>query len=812
MKNAMLMNKVGSIILAAALAALSISCVNVKELDGRLDELDVKIETLTSKLSELNASTIKLSKLVNGSTLITSFVKTDAGYELSLSDGSVMTVHYGATSPLCIPTLVVDDKGFWQYSFDDKVFNYVEGADNVHVGDCNVPQFSIDEKLFWTISIDGGKTWTRLTDETGKPLSADPVVASGYGGPILDVVYDDEASLMRLTLKNGTIVDVPVAVDFSLNIVGLNADESFYLGETREYEVKSVGVKDIIVDASQGWKVVFSDGKCAISSPSSGAAGIVSISVLAVSDKGLLMNRAFSVNLIAKALSEAGCQTWRDFDSGSASNLLLDFSYAGYDHGETAPGDVNSFGWRTIDVTKYGAKPDDGLSDRAAFEQAVADALGGKASNADAKAVIYFPAGEYILHTADDDTDGKTNTLTIRAGNIVLKGAGRDKTTLVMKDPALPTDENVLYSSPSMLEFKHQSGLSKLADVTSDAPKGSFSVSVSAGAESIKAGDFVCLHLLNNNPELIAEELAPYTLESGMKDLSEDGVKVFDYHQVKSVENGVITFCEPIMRKVDAKWGWTIQKYPHYENVGIEDLSFKGFSKDDFEHHGSWEDDGAYKPVNMIRITNGWMRRVGFIDVSEACSVTNCANISVYDVTIEGNRGHSSIRSQQSSRVFIGKVRETSGSGAGQYHAVGVSKPSMGTVLWRNEWGNDSCFESHATQPRATLIDCCKGGWMYFRQGGDEAQVPNHLADLTIWNFESITPFADTWIWWNASSKWWKFLPPVIVGFHGSSCNFDQSQLLVDEAHGEIVAPQSLYEAQLSRRLGYVPSWLNALK
>ena len=101
---------------------------------------------------------------------------------------------------------------------------------------------------------------------------------------------------------------------------------------------------------------------------------------------------------------------------------------------------------------------------------------------------------------------------------------------------------------------------------------------------------------------------------------------------------------------------------------------------------------------------------------------------------------------------------------------------------------------------------------MYFRQGGDEAQVPNHLADLTIWNFESITPFADTWIWWNASSKWWKFLPPVIVGFHGSSCNFDQSQLLVDEAHGEIAAPHSLYEAQLSRRLGYVPSWLNALK
>lgn len=49
--------------------------------------------------------------------------------------------------------------------------------------------------------------------------------------------------------------------------------------------------------------------------------------------------------------------------------------------------------------------------------------------------------------------------------------------------------------------------------------------------------------------------------------------------------------------------------------------------------------------------------------------------------------------------------------------------------------GDDSCFESHATQPRATLIDCCTGGFMHWRQGGDSAQMPNHMENLTIWNF-----------------------------------------------------------------------------
>ena len=61
----------------------------------------------------------------------------------------------------------------------------------------------------------------------------------------------------------------------------------------------------------------------------------------------------------------------------------------------------------------------------------------------------------------------------------------------------------------------------------------------------------------------------------------------------------------------------------------------------------------------------------------------------------------------------------------------------MGAVIWRVHWGLDACFESHATQPRATLIDNCTGGFMQSRQGGDYNQLPNHLDDLTIWNMYS---------------------------------------------------------------------------
>lgn len=178
------------------------------------------------------------------------------------------------------------------------------------------------------------------------------------------------------------------------------------------------------------------------------------------------------------------------------------------------------------------------------------------------------------------------------------------------------------------------------------------------------------------------------------------------------------------------------------------------------------------------------MRRVNFISVSEANSITSSANVSAYDIKIDGNRGHAAIRSQGSSRVFIGKVTDrTNGplidnrgviqQGAGQYHACGVSKPSMGAVIWRVHWGLDACFESHATQPRATLIDNCTGGFMQSRQGGDYNQLPNHLDDLTIWNMYSErsrtasgnSAPAGVFDWWRIGFKGWKFLPPLLSVF-----------------------------------------------
>ena len=555
----------------------------------------------------------------------------------------------------------------------------------------------------------------------------------------------------------------------------------------------------------------------------------------------LLMKKLFTILFAAlSATTSLHAQTtpaWQKFVNNADDNVLLNFSYAGYHHGTELPvdeKDVNvlaqKLGYKVYNVRDYGAIRDDGKSDRKAFEDIINKIGRGKP---DAKAIIYFPEGEYILHSKDDNTiNAKTgkvtsNTLNLVMGHVIIKGAGRDKTFLTMEDPMLPTDPKVMYSSPKMISIRHNGGKDNLplAKVTGSAKKGDMSIEVD-DVSQLKVGDWVKLTLLNNDKKVIEEELKPYKLQSSMTTLINKGVHVVDRHQIKAIDGKRVIFEEPIMHAVNPAYGWDIKTYAHYEEVGVEDLTFKGKAKNNFHHHAGWQDDGAYKPLDFMRQVNSWVRRVDYVSISECMTFSECANCLFLDSEISGNRGHSSVRMQYSARGFIGKVWDHSNGylnddknfteykeNLGQYHACGISKQSIGNVIWQCHWGDDSCFESHATQPRASLFDQCCGGFMQFRMGGDKKELPNHMDDLTMWNFNCLAtnpndPVPFNWWIYNESTGWYKTLPPTFVGFHGKNVNFKEDEMKLNENQGKEVLPGSLYEAQLSRRLGSTPQWL----
>lgn len=868
------MKKVISIICITLLVALY-SCDERDDLRSDIDNLKERVANLEASIEQMNSDISNYQQMVEGKILVVGYSKDEQdNYTIELSNGETVTIYSGKVDMNDMPLFSVNASGHWAYTINDMTTELLVNDKPVsaipEAGTAGVtPKLKVDANGFWLVSIDNGSTWNKL----GNNQIADGTQAVANASSLFsNVTIDETTGQITFTIRaDNSQVKVPIyGKDFYLTIK-YEGTATFGLGQKQEFVVEQANVETATIE-NQTWGVKLTKNKLIVTAPKTNVQGKEyeeQIYIKIFSKEGYCRVVKLPVKLLTTKIDANSAIAWQHFKTGE-NNVLPDYSYAGYNHGESAPQGAFSLGYQVINVKERMTAKN--MTAREALisilqEKGMTKVNGTNKLNANAKIVIYFPAGDYVLHNDDDNTrdeskqkdavDSKNNNVSsgieIYGGNFVIKGDGPDKTRLIMETPNLPTSISNLSSSPILLAIKHTNGPNnagnspKLASVTENAKRGDFTVKVS-GTTGISSGQWVQLRLRSGDRELVKKEIGPIALNENwaiakapisINQSSDDlyGVKITEFHQVKSAANGKITFYEPIMHDIDIKYndteGWEIRTYKYLENVGIEDLSFVGNALDGYAHHGEghaeqakvgWQYDGAYKPLLLQRVVNSWVRNVHFESVSEALTFAESANSSAYDIRISGKRGHSAVRSQGSSRVFIGKVRDESAgndvygkSCQGQFHGCGVSKPSVGTVLWNVTWGNDACFESHATQPRATLIDNCSGGLVYYRAGGDENEVPNHLGDLTLWNLNvtGTDSHASNFAWWSDSDTWWKIFPPIVVGTHGMNVKFpgkEQQQVTYEESTGMKVSPESLYEAQLRERLGYVPGWLNALK
>lgn len=869
------MKKVISLICITLLVALY-SCDERDDLRSDIDNLKERVANLEASIDQMNSDISNYQQMVEGKILIVGYSK-DAqnNYTIELSNGETVNVYSNEVNMDDMPLFGVNASGHWTYTINGMTTE-LPGKDDLPVNaipttgaEGKTPQIKIDDNGFWIFSIDDGVTWNKL----GNNQIADGTQAVASKGSVFkDVKIDDTTGQATFIIRaDDSEVTVPIyGKDFYLTIQH-SETVTFGLKQTQEFVVEQANVETAIIE-NQTWKIKLDETKLTVTAPSVNPRGqeyedFIYIKIF--SKEGFCRVVKLPVKLLTTEIDANSATAWNNFKAGNEDNVLLDYSYAGYNHGESAPQGAFSLGYQVFNVKeRMTAKS---ITARQALldileENNMVRTKNPSAIKQNARIVIYFPAGDYVLHNEEDNTydaakqkdalDSKGNNVStgieIYAGNFVIKGDGPDKTRLIMETPNLPTSVSNTGSSPIMLTVKHTNSPNnvnnskKLASVTENASRGTFTVTVDE-TTGINNGSWVQLRLRSGNSELVQSEIGPMTLNPNWAiaktptytDASDNyGVKITEFHQVKSKSGNTVTFYEPIMHDIKTSYddtgGWEIREYKYMENVGVEDLAFVGNALDGFSHHGDdanvdkakfgWQYDGAYKPLVLSRVVNSWVRNVHFESVSEALSLAESANCSAYNIRISGYRGHSAVRAQGSSRIFIGKVRdESAGKDSkgiacqGQFHGCGVSKPSIGTVLWNVTWGSDACFESHASQPRATLIDNCSGGLVYYRAGGDENEVPNHLSDLTLWNLNvtGTDEHASNFSWWSNNDKWWKLYPPIVVGLHGSSVKFSTTsgkQVTYEESIGTAVSPASLYEAQLQARLGYVPGWLNAIK
>ena len=205
---------------------------------------------------------------------------------------------------------------------------------------------------------------------------------------------------------------------------------------------------------NQTWGVKLTENKLIVTAPKTNVQGKEyeeQIYIKIFSKEGYCRVVKLPVKLLTTEIDANSALAWQRFRQGE-DNVLPDYSYAGYNHGESAPQGAFSLGYQVINVKERMTAKN--MTAREALisilqEKGMTKVNGTNKLNANAKIVIYFPAGDYVLHNDDDNTrdeskqkdavDSKNNNVSsgieIYGGNFVIKGDGPDKTRLIMETP-----------------------------------------------------------------------------------------------------------------------------------------------------------------------------------------------------------------------------------------------------------------------------------------------------------------------------------------------------------------------------------------
>jgi hypothetical protein len=504
-------------------------------------------------------------------------------------------------------------------------------------------------------------------------------------------------------------------------------------------------------------------------------------------------------------------ESWKSFQSAkdrSPAEILTDYSYAGYEHGEKGISDVQG---PVFKVTDYGAKADDAVSDEDAIRKAVA------AAESAGGGVVLFPAGKFLVF-ADRFTAA---SIRIGKSGVVIRGAGSGKGGTVIR--AIHSGYRVgPYPVPKgtkdgegrddwakipyififeQLELgKKEAG--KSAGVTGAVKRGSFTVPVKS-TEGFSVGEWVVLKAAT--PKLDGELMAGLQPDPTWTRIIKDGSSISELHQVKEIQGESLILKEPVLVNLGADFEAKIFPVTLIEQVGVEDMALQGGWRGAFVHHRSALDDEGLDGIQFKGVANGWVRRCSFLNVNTGVYLRDSAACSILENRFAGNKGHYDVAIRSNCTFNLtGLTEETTA----PQHGASTGNRSAGTVVWRWLMSKASTVDSHGNGPYATLIDRVDGGTMT-RSGGPAPSFPNHLRWMVFWNFFYDSEDEQPINFWNyEKGKEAKFVKPLFVGLHGKPVKLKEDSVEANECPGAPVTPESLYEAQLELRLGKLPDWV----
>ena len=344
-----------------------------------------------------------------------------------------------------------------------------------------------------------------------------------------------------------------------------------------------------------------------------------------------------------------------------AANPLPDFSYAGYGFGtQPIPGDDGT----VVDVTGFGAIPDDGLDDTKAVLRALAAANAVKG-----KVTLRFPKGRTQI----------TEVLRITRSDIVLDGAGDGPggselwfpRPLKLIDKSHDYDELREYlvrEKKQQVEPEHNidylfTEYTWAGGMIYVAPEGSRPVSYDGtkdvrdpvlangvagkqfsraltvdNAAKLKVGDVVQLQWFSvDGPDsrILKSLYGDTDLPIGSHHWSfPNRPVVAQATRVVAVRGKTVTLGDPLLHDIRADQPAVIADWQHLTNVGIQNLRLQFPEAPAFGHHL----EQGYNGIYMTGVFDGWVKSLTIDRADSGILTDNAASLTIADITTTGDR------------------------------------------------------------------------------------------------------------------------------------------------------------------------------
>lgn len=449
------------------------------------------------------------------------------------------------------------------------------------------------------------------------------------------------------------------------------------------------------------------------------------------------------------------------------NTYLPDFSFAGYHYGEK---EIPTKFDHVLELTKFGAKPDDGYDDSQAFIQALE-----KADTLDGFVQIRIPSGTFNI----------SKIIYINRSKTVLTGMGSGEGGTIFRfDRSLRFCENPpeheelmvyldrfdkrqrepkygidnpfsqyswsgaffwvakkgkVYKSYNIPEYNQP--INTYANARSG-KQGSFEVQVD-DASKLKVGGaykFCWFNKEGENGSLLKHIYDNQDVEIGSHHWNNpDSPLVTQMVKIDKIDGNTVLIKDPLLHNVKPEWFCSFVEWEHIEEVGIENMAFEFPLYPDMPHHCEEGNNAVY----LTSLMNGWVRNVRFLNADSGILTDDISNVTIEDVRTHGPKlAHYSVSMGEVHNVLIKNLKVENE----VRHPLSFNTRASKCVYTDCQVEKASILDQHSGINEQNLFDNIKVyidapvhetfEYPLFNMGGSKLWAPGHGAYSTFFNID----------------------------------------------------------------------------